>query len=166
MSSSIDDSFIYKAVFRFIAIAVCSIALSANIHKTVFMKNPSVQMFASIMVLLIIVFIDEWAGFLFAAALLVLYFRIFLELKQTSKLEKKRGDETNPYGNTGSETMMNKATLGSGKPYITPENLNDAQTNVFSLANFDTHIGAFEEDSYTVITKNAYDKNEKHFVLV
>ena len=163
-----DDLFsdkIFQIVLQFTALCIFAVALVIEYKENFsFFKNTKVQIINSILILLIVIFVDEITGFILAISLLVLYFKLYINYK--NKNLKPTSDNIELYENNDEGDLNTNIDPGkkiSQRPYITELDLLNAQNNIFDENNLIKNVSIFQnkiEDSYTPSIKNAYDKND------
>ena len=119
-------------ILRVICFLILVIALLLNIVDKR-LKNPNVQIVVAIIIMFIFVFIDPLAGFFLACAIFVIYYKLFVPVKEA---QIKKSEEY-----TGAGYPDDTTTFGS---YITKEHLRQAQDNVVSDLN-DEIVGFNDE---------------------
>ena len=82
------------------------------------LKTPHVQIIVAVIIMLIFVFLDPFAGFIFAIAIFIVYYKIFQMGKGNENILKSENRKFNNNVNK----MFNS--------YITPVHLEQAQTNI------------------------------------
>lgn len=82
------------------------------------LKTPHVQIIVAVIIMLIFVFLDPFAGFIFAIAIFIVYYKIFQGAKGNEDVLKSN--------NRKFDNSVNKMF----NSYITPVHLEQAQNNV------------------------------------
>lgn len=89
----------------------------------VFMKRPSNQLLASIIIVTVLLFIDPLSGFILACCAFVVYYKVFIKMKKSNSAQNKDIKEDN-----------------NGGVVITQKQLDDIQTNIFDERAYNKNI--------------------------
>lgn len=140
-------------------ILLVSILIIKEVPLKKLLKDPMIQFYLAVACMLILLLVDNILGFILSICVLSLYFRIY-----TSELKNKEGKETDVSGtpsqhscsSSDSKCEMNMARLeektkiavatasvasaDGSVPYITEENLLDAQTNIVNPVEYNREL--------------------------
>jgi hypothetical protein len=129
------------------ALVVLLVALMLDPDNFAFMVNPEVQVVLGILVIAIILFHNAASGLILGIAVLIMYLRVH---------SKQYGVDINlssMFRPLTEKLSSAKYPMGSlVKNYITPQNLIDAQNNIYDKTNFTTEMkgikGVYGEPVY------------------
>jgi len=111
--------------FRILAVAILIVSMVADTTHFKFVMYPDMQLVFGSIIVATIIFADVVVGFTLGLALFVLYIRVYAEY-------------------TGVElswaSLMNGRLTVPKTSYITPQNLKDAQSNVFDERSYTEEI--------------------------
>jgi hypothetical protein len=126
---------------KIVSLVILLISALIDVKYVQFIINPDVQLIFGTIIIAIIVFFDAWAGLLLAIAVFILYLRVYSKKYGINMREIITGKKT---GNYPMETLVDA--------YITPKNLEDAQTNIVSDSAYNKEIkgikGVYDEPVY------------------
>jgi uncharacterized membrane protein required for colicin V production len=106
-------------VLRIIGLAILLTATLIDPMNVKFIVRPDVQVVCAAVVVFIVLFVDHIFGFVLGLAVITLYARVFMD------------------------TYGMSAFPSRNVPYVTPANLEDAQSNIFNEKNVNTpYVGA------------------------
>lgn len=130
---------------RIIGLILLLVATFVPVEMVSFIVRPDVQLIAGTIIVLYLVLKDAIAGFIAGIALLIVYFRVYAEKLGISFQDAIGMDKL------GSIWGSNPSELSS-MPYITPQHLESAQSNVVDPANLGAEMkgirGVYGEEVY------------------
>jgi hypothetical protein len=130
---------------KLLATIIVIVSLIIDLKYVQYIINPDIQLIIGTTIIAIIIFGDAFAGLLLAVAVFILYFRVY-SLKYGVNIKDIIYGPAN--GNKTSNYPMGQLFDG----YITPKNLEDAQTNIVSEPAYNKEIkgikGVYNEPVY------------------
>jgi len=161
-------------LLRIFAVALLLIiVLAKDINIPKFIKQPLIQLYLGIFVIIVLLVIDNMTGFILGLCLLVLYFKFYnLELQNKSKntsnnlpsdTKEKTNNDINKDKNISKCPLDNYKEKFSQQPdtkktyddkhttqleYTTSEHLLAAQNNIYDLKNYNEEVLGIEKGIY------------------
>ena len=127
---------------KILALAIILTAAFIPVNFIQFVVNPDIQLIVGTLIVAIILFGDAWAGLFLAIAVFVSYLRVY-SLKYGVNISEVL---------TGQRNLKNYPMESLVNAYITPKNLEDAQTNVVSKEAYNKEVkgihGVYNEPVY------------------
>lgn len=131
---------------RIIGLILLLVATFVPVEMVSFIVRPDVQLIAGTIIVLYLVLKDAIAGFIAGIALLIVYFRVYAEKLGISFQDAIGMDKL------GSIWGSNSSEPSSSMPYITPQHLESAQSNVVDPASLGAEmkgvLGVYGEEVY------------------
>jgi hypothetical protein len=118
---------------KILSVIVLLYALLIDVKHTQFIINPDIQLLLGTIVIAIIVFFDAVNGLILGLSLLIIYLRVYFKKYNINISEIL----------TGKRNLSNYPNTSLVSAYVTPENLENAQTNVISSETYNSEIKGF-----------------------
>jgi energy-coupling factor transporter transmembrane protein EcfT len=176
-----------KYSFRILVLVLLFIiVLVQDIPYPKLFKSPAVQLYLAILAMLILVMVDNVAGFVLGVCLLVLYFKIYNKELKTKKVNQMTPEEINGKSeqkcpvdkpcnmknileNYDTSDKANTTKTTNTKqimqiPYVTDENLLAAQNNIVNTECYNNEVLGIEKGLYNenVYGPQGLDKQHSH----
>ena len=161
-------------LLRIFAVALLLIiVLAKDINIPKFIKQPLIQLYLGVFVIIVLLVIDNMTGFILGLCLLVLYFKFYnLELQNKSKTTSNNLplDTKEKTNDVKQDKIVSKCPLDNYKEkfsqqpdikkinyddkhttqleYTTPEHLLAAQNNIYDLNNYNEEVLGIEKGIY------------------
>lgn len=168
-------------ILRFCSIVILMMFIMIqDIYISKYIKDKTIQLYLSLLIIFIIMFIDNVSGFILGISLLVIYFKIYHKELKHKKTSVNKINDTKCHGDKGcfldnvdgKENNDNTFKKTKTDPdiieldYITEQHLLSAQNNIVDTENYNKELIGIDKSMriQKVYGAQGLDNDNNHFM--